>query len=158
VPRIKLFLSHAHEDKDDFVRPLAEALRADFKVWYDEYELKLGDSLRGKIDEGLRTCDYGVVVLSPNFFAKKWPKAELDGLFSLETKERKVILPIWKDVTEDDVRKFSPILAGRLGVSTDEGIAKVMYEIKRAVGLVDRYKGSSGSWLEREVCLAGCEY
>lgn len=138
---IALFLSHASEDKDDFVRPLAEALRSDFSVWYDEYELTLGDPLLKKIDQGLHACDYGIVVLSPHFFSKKWPRAELDGLFSLETNERKVILPIWKGVTEADVKAFSPILSSRLGVSTDSGLDKVVREIKRAVGLVDRFKG-----------------
>jgi hypothetical protein len=131
---IKLFISHASEDKDGFVRPLAERLKTDFEVWYDEYELTIGDKLREKIDQGLRQCDYGVVVLSPHFFAKRWPQEELDGLFSLETKERKVILPVWKDVTAEDVRSFSPILASRLAVSTDRGIDRVVNEIKKAVG------------------------
>jgi hypothetical protein len=135
-----LFLSHASEDKDDLVRPLAKRLRTDFNVWYDEYELVLGDSLLQKINSGLTKCDYGVVVLSQHFFAKKWPKAELDGLFALETNERKVILPIWKDVSEDDVRVFSPILASRLGVLYSDGIDRIILEIKRAVGLTERVR------------------
>ncbi len=147
---ITLFLSHASEDQEYFVRPLAEALKSDFKVWYSEYELTLGDPLLKKIDEGLRCCDYGIVVLSQHFFAKRWPRAELDGLFGLETTERKVILPIWKGVSEDEVRGFSPILAGYLGISTDQGMARVVNEIKRAVGLVDRYKGlQEAAWKEK---------
>jgi len=142
---IRLFLSHASEDKDQFVRPLAEALSGDpnFNVWYDEYELTLGDRLLQKIGQGLASCDYGVVVLSPAFFAKRWPREELEGLFGLETKERKVILPIWKGVSEDDVRGYSPVLANRIGVDSKLGIEKVVSEIKRAVGLVDRYKSVS---------------
>ena len=67
-----VFISHASEDKDEFVEHLADALvAADFKVWYDEFELKLGDSLRKKIDFGLANCRYGVVVLSKAFFAKE---------------------------------------------------------------------------------------
>jgi hypothetical protein len=150
---IKLFLSHASEDKNDFVRPLAEALRTDFKVWYDEYELVLGDPLLKKIDEGLRSCDYGIVVLSKAFFAKKWPQSELEGLFGLETTERKVILPIWKDVTEEEVRSFSLILAGRLAVSAGRGILPVVNEIKRAVGLLDRQKGLEAAWKEKFASL-----
>jgi TIR domain len=146
---IKLFLSHASEDQEYFVRPLAEALKSDFQVWYSEYELTLGDPLLKKIDEGLRSCDYGIVVLSQHFFAKKWPRAELDGLFGLETTERKLILPIWKGVSEDEVRGFSPILAGYLGISTDQGMARVVYEIKRAVGLLDRQKGLEAAWKEK---------
>src|ERR1043166_4069130 len=107
-----LFICHASEDQEDFVRPLAEALRKEYEnVWYSEYELTLGDSLLQKIDQGLASCDFGVVVLSKPFFEKRWPRAELDGLFARETRARKVILPIWKDITEDEVKARSPILA-----------------------------------------------
>lgn len=136
---IKLFISHASEDKEDFVRPLVMALRdAGFAVWYDEYELTMGDSLLRKIGEGLRTSDFGVVVLSPSFFRKKWPQAELDGLFALETDERKIILPVWKDVSEGDVKAFSPILAGRLGSRSEHGVGSVVEDIERAVQAAQR--------------------
>ncbi|MBX3742599.1 MAG: toll/interleukin-1 receptor domain-containing protein [Akkermansiaceae bacterium] len=136
---MKLFISHASEDKADFVEPLVEALgSAGFEVWYDKYELTLGDSLLQKISQGLRECDYGVVVLSPDFFLKKWTKAELDGLFAIESNERKVILPIWKDVTVEDVTAFSPILAGRLGAPTSGGVDTVVAEIQRAVQAAER--------------------
>lgn len=135
---MKLFISHASEDKHDFVRPLAEALAKHFDVWYDEYVLTVGDSLQKKISEGLNACDFGVVVLSKAFFTKHWPQAELDGLFSLETATRKIILPIWKDVTAEEVRKFSPILAGRMAVLASEGIPQVVTELQRAVDVSER--------------------
>jgi hypothetical protein len=76
-----VFISHACEDKESFVRPLAEALRArGLRVWYDEFTITVGDSLRRSIDRGLANSRYGIVVLSPNFFAKDWPQKELDGL------------------------------------------------------------------------------
>jgi hypothetical protein len=151
-----LFLSHASEDKDDLVRPLAERLSADFKVWYDDYELVLGDSLLRKINDGLLSCDYGVVILSNHFFAKRWPREELDGLFALETNERKVILPIWKNVSEADVRAFSPILAGRLGVLYSDGIERIISEIKRAVGLTERVRDlAQVKWKQRFASLDG---
>lgn len=136
---IKLFISHASEDKADFVRPLVTALQqAGFEVWYDEYELTMGDSLLRKIGEGLKTCDFGIVVLSPSFFCKKWPQAELDGLFALETNERKIILPVWKDVNEEDVKAFSPILAGRLGARAENGLNSVVEDVERAVQAAQR--------------------
>jgi hypothetical protein len=149
----KIFLSHASEDQPDFVRPLAGALSAfpdEFKVWYSEYELTLGDRLLAKIDAGLKNCDYGIVVLSPHFFAKRWPREELEGLFQLETTERKVILPIWKDVSESDVKSFSPILASRLGADAAVGIPRIVEEIRRAVGLIDRSKElSTSAWKDK---------
>ena len=73
------FISHASEDKDSLVRPLAEALRDHHvEVWYDELSLQVGDSLRRSIDRGLAKSRFGVVVLSPAFFAKEWPQWELE--------------------------------------------------------------------------------
>jgi hypothetical protein len=70
VPRRDVFISHASEDKDAIARPLAECLQArGCSVWFDEYELVLGDSLRGKIGDGLRHSQVGVVILSRSFFA-----------------------------------------------------------------------------------------
>ena len=135
-----VFISHASEDKADFVRPLANALSSHHQIWYDEYELVIGDSLLGKINEGLNKCDYGVVILSPSFFRKKWPQAELDGLFALETTVRKMILPIWKDVTFDEVKSFSPILAGHFAGKASDGIEKVVNDLCRAIEVSNRTK------------------
>ncbi len=136
----KLFISHAWEDKADLVEPLVRALgeEPDFEVWYDKHSLTMGDGLREKISQGLRECDYGVVVLSKYFFAKKWPQNELDGLLELETAQRKLILPIWKNVTREDIMAFSPILGSRLGVQASEGVTALVSEIRRAVQAGDR--------------------
>jgi hypothetical protein len=129
-----VFISHASEDKETFVHPLAEELtRLGVRVWYDKFTLKLGDSLREKIDYGLQYSRFGVVVLSPNFFSKDWPKKELDGLVALEVGGRKVILPVWHNVSRADVAKYSPTLAGRLAVSTSTGLDNVLNEIQRAI-------------------------
>lgn len=131
--RPNLFLSHAWEDKDVFVRPLAEALRSEFDVWYDEYSLRPGDSLLEKISAGLRDCDRGIVVLSHNFFAKQWPQAELNGLFALETTERKIIVPIWLNVTKQDVLRFSPILADRVAILASQAVPGVVSQIRGVI-------------------------
>src|SRR6266567_1125697 len=139
-----LFVCHASEDQKDFVRPLAQALGKKYDVWYSEFVLTLGDSLRQKIDDGLRRCDFGIVVLSKSFFAKKWPRAELDGMFALETQSRKIILPIWKGVTEDDVKQYSPLLAGKVAVSASQGLPKVVEEIELAVNVSERKRELTG--------------
>lgn len=57
-----VFVSHAREDKDAFVRPLAERLReAHIEVWYDEFSLNVGDRLRRSIDRGLAQARFGVL-------------------------------------------------------------------------------------------------
>jgi hypothetical protein len=128
-----VFISHATEDKDAIARPLAKSLRSQgFEVWYDEYSLRLGDSLREAIDDGLRQARYGVVILSPSFFTKAWPRRELDGLVARETGEGvKTILPVWHNVSVAQVREFSPTLADRHAVSTDRGLAHVVQNIVR---------------------------
>jgi hypothetical protein len=93
-----------------------------------------------KIDQGLTSCNFGVVVLSKAFFGKKWPRAELDGLFALETHSRKIILPIWKEITEGEVKAQSPILAGRLAVSTTQGLPRVLDEMRLAVTVSERQR------------------
>jgi len=96
-----VFISHASEDKDDFVRPFAVYLRENgVSVWYDEFELQIGDSLRRNIDKGLKYSRYGIVVLSEAFFNKDWPQRELDGLFAREINGEKVILPIWHKISK----------------------------------------------------------
>lgn len=113
------FISHASEDKDDIVRDLAEALRnSGFAVWYDEFELKIGDSLRKKIDYGLSNANYGIVIVSPSFVKKNWTEYELNGMVAKEMNGRKVILPIWHKITKDEVLKFSPSLADKLALNT----------------------------------------
>lgn len=114
-----VFISHASEDKDSFVRPLAKELTSlGFDVWYDESTLKVGDSLRQKIDQGLAASRYGVVVLSESFFAKNWPQYELNGLVAKEMHGGKVILPIWHKVSKDEVLSFSPTLADKVALNT----------------------------------------
>jgi hypothetical protein len=115
------FISHASEDKEELVRPLAEALtEMGFRVWYDEFELRVGDSLRQSIDRGLTNSSYGIVVLSEAFFAKNWPQYELDGLVALEMGGQSVILPIWHGVDRDEVLSHSPTLADRVALRTDQ--------------------------------------
>jgi hypothetical protein len=114
-----VFVSHASEDKAEIVRPLAQALQAaGLRVWYDEFELRIGDSLRRKIDMGLARSRFGVVVFSKSFFAKGWTNYELDGLVTRAVSGEQVLLPIWHNVTKQEVINYSPSLADKLARST----------------------------------------
>ncbi len=114
-----VFISHASEDKEELVRPLAQALqKTGLRVWYDEFELKIGDSLRRKIDAGLAKSRFGLVVFSKQFFAKGWTNYELDGIVSRAVSGEQVLLPIWHNVTKQEVIKYSPSLADKVARST----------------------------------------
>lgn len=114
-----LFISHASEDKEEFVRPLAETLEnIGVKVWYDEFTLRVGDSLRKKIDHGLIKSRFGTVILSSSFCSKEWTQYELDSMVAREMNGHKMILPIWHKVTKNDVLNFSPALADKVALNT----------------------------------------
>ncbi len=130
-----VFISHASEDKDVVAQPLAEALQAHgLTVWYDEFSLKIGDSLRRSIDRGIAHSRFGVVILSPSFFGKKWTQHELDGLVTRTMSHEQIILPIWHQVTQQEVSDYSPSLADKLARSTDEHtIEEIANEIVEVV-------------------------
>lgn len=130
-----VFISHASEDKESFVRTLAESLKDhNVEVQYDEFSLKLGDSLRQSIDQGLVKSRFGIVILSPAFFAKKWPQWELNGLVAREIDNKgQIILPIWHNVEKKDVLEFSPSLADKVGVSTEQGLEFVVNKLLEVI-------------------------
>ncbi len=131
-----VFVCHASEDKTDFVSILADALATSgLSVWYDEFTLKVGDSLRRRIDDGLANSRYGIVVLCNNFFAKNWPQQELDGLMSQEIAGTKVILPVWHNISLEEVRSKSPMLSGLVAAKSNEGIDEVVRKLREAMSL-----------------------
>ena len=145
-----VFVSHAYEDKESFVDEFVEALRNQgLKVWYDTDKLKWGDSMREKIDKGLAKSRYGVVVLSPNYIAehKYWTKAELNGLFQVETVNGKTILPIWHTLTKKQVVEYSPIIADRKAMTTalmtPQEIAEALKELFTSENLEEQSNGQT---------------
>jgi hypothetical protein len=132
-----VFISHASEDKEALVRPLAHALRDEgLTVWFDEFELRVGSSLRRSIDMGLARSRFGIVVLSGSFFQKGWTNYELDGLVTRDVASGggQIILPIWHRVTKDEVIGFSPSLADRVALnSSQQTVEEMAHEIANVV-------------------------
>jgi hypothetical protein len=122
------------------------------KVWYDEFALVPGDSLSRSIDKGLAKSAFGLIILSPSFFAKPWPEYELRGLTAKETGKDKVIIPVWHNVSREDVLRYSPPLADKIALqsnqySTDELAIRIIQIIrpdlfakvlKKRIPIVDR--------------------
>jgi len=116
-----VFISHASEDKDSVARPLRDALtRLGITVWLDEAQMRIGSSLRRKIDDGIRSSRFGIVVLSEAFFRKGWTNHELDGLVTRTVAGEQSLLPIWHDLSAEQVRAFSPSLADKVALSTSQ--------------------------------------
>jgi TIR domain len=131
--RYDVFVSHASEDKA-YVRRLTAALKeARIKVWYDEDVIGWGDDLRRSIDRGLANSHYGIVVFSKAFLKKKhWTEHELDGLFAKERQRRKVILPIWHNITDRELLRYSPAFADRIAmISKKDSIKDIVEALKK---------------------------
>ncbi|MCX6600748.1 MAG: toll/interleukin-1 receptor domain-containing protein [bacterium] len=130
-----VFICHASEDKECFVRSLAQRLReSHVEVWFDEFTLRVGDSLRRSIDLGLRQSRFGIVVLSNNFFNKNWPQWELDGLVQRQNSVgENVILPVWHQVTQNDVANYSPSLAEKVATKTEYGLDRVVDDLLKVM-------------------------
>ena len=119
-----VFISHASEDKAAVAKELADRLIAEgITVWYDEYSVRLGDDLLHKIDEGLVNSQFGVIIFSPNYFAAKktWTPKEYSGLVAGEdTDKEKRIIPVWHNITREELAKKSPTIANRLALLTSK--------------------------------------
>jgi len=128
-----LFISHASEDKW-YARRLADLLiEMGVSVWLDEKVLRVGQSLRRAIDEGLSNSRYGVVILSEHFFQKEWPQKELAALFAREDVGNYLILPIWHSVSATNIKKFSPMLADKVALTTSEPLDVIARKIAEVV-------------------------
>jgi hypothetical protein len=116
-----VFISHASEDKQDFVDPLVARLQdAGIRVWYDALEMQWGKSLREQIDNGIKRSKFAILVLSKHFFAKKWPQRELDGILAKEGITGSTPLPIWHNITQEELYEFSPTLSGLFAYTTSK--------------------------------------
>jgi len=125
-----VFISYAHEDRDEIAYPLATRLRElGLEIWFDEFELKLGHSITQGIDHGISGSKAGVLIISKSFFAKKFTKYELRGIVQRHIMEEIKILPIWVDVNAEEVRSFSPSLADLLAANWETGIDSVISKI-----------------------------
>jgi TIR domain len=130
------FICHDSRDKDDVARPLAVKLSSMLcPVWFDEFTLRIGDSLRESIDTGLSECPKCIVILSPNFCdLQGWTSAEFNGAMARHIAEgRNVILPIWHNMTRDDVMAYSPMIADVFALKSDLGVDELARQISRVV-------------------------
>ena len=132
----KAFISHDTRDKIDIAQPIATALESMLcPVWYDEYSLSVGDSLRESIEKGLMDCHKCILILTPNFLNNNgWTKTEYNSIFTRELVEKqKRILPVWNNVSAKEIYKYSPTLADRVAVNWSSGLDEVVRKLMRSI-------------------------
>jgi len=134
-----VFICHATEDKDAFVRELAKRIKRcklrdrKVKVWYDEFTMEAGDSLSDTISVGVKNSRYGIVVLSPNFLKKEWPNRELKALLQRDSRDFKVIVPIWLDIDHEGVKEHYPLLADEYAIEANNGMTNAVRMLMRII-------------------------
>jgi hypothetical protein len=130
-----LFLSHASEDKERLVRPVARALdAAGLSYWLDEAEIFLGDSLTHKLNEGLRRSTHVAVFITDAFIGRGWPEAELGSALAAENSDRvRRVLPI-VDTDWRSVVKEYPLLRDKKHVAWRDGIEVIVASLRAAMG------------------------
>ncbi len=132
----RAFICHDYRDKASIAQPLALALqRRMCMVWFDEFSLRVGDSLRAQIEQGLRECSKCIIILTPTFLLNNgWARREYDSIFTREiVEERGVILPVWHGVSPRDVYQYSPVLADKVGVDWELGQDEVARKLVLAI-------------------------
>lgn len=130
IPRLSqkrrlAFISHDSRDKRTIVRPIAETLRSlGCLIWYDDYSLRVGQSLRESIERGIRQCHKCILILTPHFLSNKgWTRREFNSVFTRELIERRdIVLPVWAGVSAREVFEYSPALADRVAARWSDGV------------------------------------
>lgn len=131
--QVDYFICHASEDKQSFVRNFAQYLmKNDATVFYDEYSLKLGDSLTEKINDGISRAKAGIIILSKYFFEKPWTNAELQGIFQRHLAKECQLIIIYHGIDHEDVRKRYPLLADIYATTSNKKFPELAREIFEA--------------------------
>lgn len=133
-----VFICHASEDKVSVVEPLVAAFSAEgVSFWYDKAELKWGDSLSQKVNDGLASSSYVIVVLSRVSISKSWPLKELYSSLNREIQQGKtLVLPLMVGSPDEieQIRSKLPLQSDKLYLVWDGTPKLIVEEIKKLLG------------------------
>lgn len=136
---IDFFLCHASEDKESFVKDLADQLlRNGARVFYDEYSIFAGKSLTASINQGISESKNVVVILSQTFFSKQWTNAELQSVFNLHVYGETNLITVYHNIDPGDVREKYPLIADIKGLMSNSGFEKVADDLFKTAGMMPR--------------------
>ena len=106
MAKINIFISHTSKDHD-FVWELAKKMKKDLKniakIFVDDWEIKVGDSIVRKIDEAAQNADFFIIVLSKYSIKQEWVQKEIDIAFTRLIQKKSKILPIWLEISAEEV-------------------------------------------------------
>jgi hypothetical protein len=110
--------------------------------------IKLGDSITQSINDGLANAKYGIVIISPVFLQKNWTIVELNTLTNMFITSKRKILPIWHNVTYDDIEKSMPLLLDIKAAKSSDKIDSIIHQIEDSIGKPERkqYQVTNYNW------------
>ena len=109
------FLCYASEDRGAIVAPFASAMEGGgLKPWWAEGQIRWGDNLVAKVQEGLSRSRYVVLFVSNAFLGKPWPERELNTAMSMEIGGRTLVLPVLLGLTHDQLKARYPMVSAKL--------------------------------------------
>jgi len=95
---VNVFISYSSDDREFVERLARDLVRAGLSVWYDQWQLSVGDSLRDKISAGIEGSAYLAVVLSQASVQSKWVKEEVYAAMARAAEDgRVIVLPLLKE-------------------------------------------------------------
>lgn len=115
-----VFVSHSNLDKDIFVSELSDKLEnKGMKVFEDVKVFKIGQSQTDMMNMGILNSRFVVVFLSANFIKSGWSQYEFKSFLNREINEKRIIiLPIWHNVSYEDVKNYNPYLVDKFALDT----------------------------------------
>lgn len=124
-----LFVSYASED-EAYATELAKSLRyLGLKIWFAPLSLKIGCKLLDSINAGLLTSEYGLLLISPTYVAKRWTNYELDLLHRQHIERDKKLFPLWHEVEKAQIDQWNPGLSGIVAMTSAEGLSSIARKI-----------------------------
>jgi hypothetical protein len=122
----RAFVSYAGEDREVAEAIARDLTRLGVPAFYDRDSLQPGDSIVERIHEALSQADFGVLIVSPDFLRKDWPRQETRKLVRDYIEGRTRLLPVWHNATSEEVRTRQPALADIWAVNTESGLRAVV--------------------------------
>jgi len=148
-----VFICHASEDKSDIIKPLITAFkRESISYWYDKEEIKWGDSIIEKVNDGLKISRYVIVVISKSFLSKNWPKRELSSALNVEASTGKVrVLPlvVGTDKTRKEIFQKYPLLNDKRYLTWENDVQKIVDALKDCLGRANKISKGDNLVIEK---------
>lgn len=140
-----VFLCHAGEDKTEFVRPFADELRANaITYWLDEAEIRWGESITRKVNDGLATSRFFIPFFTPAFYQRNFPEIELFNALDREIAENTTLILAILAIDPSLFKQRYPLLSSKRYMTWSLGKSAIVGELLK---ILNRDYRSRWTWI-----------